>query len=251
MEQRNASRRGFLAAMLPGLAAAAPGRAAAPAALKVVCVGAHPDDPESGCGGTLLRYSTAGHAVAVVYLTRGERGIQGKGLDEAARIRTAEAEAACHILGARPVFAGQIDGATELNRDTSAAFAKLIAAEAPDVVFTQWPIDSHPDHQVAALLTLRAWRASRRRWQLYFYEVNAGYQTQLFRPTDYIDITAVRERKKAALFAHRSQGGEEIWRDHHGPMETFRGREVGVAAAEALVRFSGAASALPTGPASL
>ncbi|HEX7977619.1 MAG TPA: PIG-L family deacetylase, partial [Gemmatimonadaceae bacterium] len=41
--------------------------------LSVVCVGGHPDDPESGCGGTLARYAAAGHAVTIIYLTRGER----------------------------------------------------------------------------------------------------------------------------------------------------------------------------------
>src|SRR5579862_9356121 len=83
--------------------------------LKIVCVGAHPDDPESGCGGTLARYAEAGHSVTVIYLTRGEGGIAGRTPADAARVRTAEAEAACRILGARPVFAGQIDGATEVN----------------------------------------------------------------------------------------------------------------------------------------
>src|SRR6266852_4782593 len=82
--------------------------------LRIVCVGAHPDDPESGCGGTLARYASAGHAVTVIYLTRGEAGIAGKSHEEAAAIRTAEAEAACKILGGKPIFAGQIDGATEV-----------------------------------------------------------------------------------------------------------------------------------------
>src|SRR5881394_836154 len=81
--------------------------------LKVICVGAHPDDPESGCGGTLLRYAEAGHSVAIVYLTRGERGIRDKSLAEAAKIRSAECEVACKIIGAKSIFFGQIDGATE------------------------------------------------------------------------------------------------------------------------------------------
>src|SRR5215471_18471317 len=46
--------------------------------LRVLCVGAHPDDPESGCAGTLIRYSGSGHSVMIVYLTRGERGIRDK-----------------------------------------------------------------------------------------------------------------------------------------------------------------------------
>src|SRR5690349_16245623 len=69
------------------------------AKLKVVCIGGHPDDPESGCAGTLSRYSQLGHTVSVIYLTRGERGIRNKSLDEAAKIRTAECEKACKLMG--------------------------------------------------------------------------------------------------------------------------------------------------------
>src|SRR6478609_1132889 len=112
----------------------APAAQIKPGSLKVVCVGAHPDDPESGCGGTLAMYASQGHQVTVVYLTRGERGIQGKSDAEAAAIRTAEAESACRILGARPVFAGQIDGSTELTRASTATMARLLQREAPDLV---------------------------------------------------------------------------------------------------------------------
>lgn len=233
------SRRGVLAASLPFLAleTAGPSPAAASRRLHVVCVGAHPDDPESGCGGTLARYSQAGHQVVVVYLTRGERGIRGKSLEEAAAIRTAEAQEACAILGAQPRFAGQVDGATELNQQRVADFLKVLAAEEPDLVFTQWPIDTHMDHQVAGLLTLRAFYAAPKPFHCYFYEVDAGAQTQGFRPTDYVDITAVREKKKKALFAHRSQRGEEIYSRHHEVMENFRGREARAPAAEAFVHL--------------
>jgi LmbE family N-acetylglucosaminyl deacetylase len=206
--------------------------------LNIVCVGAHPDDPESGCGGTLARYAAAGHRVTVIYLTRGEAGISGKSHEEAAKIRTAEAEAACKLLGARSVFAGQIDGATEVNRERTQALRKLIAAEEPNVVFTHWPLDTHPDHQAASLLTGRAYLVSGGRFPLYFFEVNSGSQTLGFQPTVYVDITATRERKKASLLSHRSQDGEGIYRKHHEVMETFRGRELGVAAAEAFVALA-------------
>jgi LmbE family N-acetylglucosaminyl deacetylase len=69
--------------------------------LSVICVGAHPDDPEESSFGTLARYAEAGHRVTVIYLTRGERGIRDKSLEEAAAIRTAEAEAACRVIGGR------------------------------------------------------------------------------------------------------------------------------------------------------
>src|SRR5689334_16030337 len=133
----------------------------AAARLTVICVGGHPDDPESGCGGALVRYATAGHHVIVVYLTRGERGIPGKSLEEAARIRTAECEAACKMIGARPVFFGQIDGATEVTHAHVDAMTKLLASYTPDVVLTHWPVDTHMDHQVASMLTIRAWMTMR------------------------------------------------------------------------------------------
>ena len=118
------SRRDFMG--LPGLALfAQAGRSAGPP-LKVVCVGGHPDDPESGCGGTLARYSESGHRVTIVYLTRGEHGIPGKSYDEAGAIRTREAEAACKILGATPVFGGQVNGAIELNEGRAESFLKNI-----------------------------------------------------------------------------------------------------------------------------
>ena len=77
----------------------------------------------------------------VLYLTRGEAGIRGKTAVEAASIRTAEAQRACVILKARAVFAGQVDGRTEINESRYNEFRPLIEAENPDVVLAPWPID--------------------------------------------------------------------------------------------------------------
>jgi LmbE family N-acetylglucosaminyl deacetylase len=112
---------------------------------------------------------------------------------------------------------------------------RLLDAEAPDVVFTHWPIDTHLDHEIASLLTIRAYVARERRFPVYFFEVNTGSQTMGFAAAHYVDITQVREKKKAALFAHKSQRGEDIYRQHHEVLENFRGREARVAAAEAFV----------------
>jgi len=205
--------------------------------LKVVCIGGHPDDPESGCAGTLARYSELGHSVTVIYLTRGERGIRDKSLDEPAKIRSAESEAACKILGAKPLFFGQIDGATELTSAHVNAMTKLLASQNPDVVFAHWPIDTHMDHQVASLLAIRACMSLRQRAQLYFFEVNTGSQSEGFLPNTYVDISPLLEKKKSALFAHVSQDGQGIWRQHHEIIAKWRGREAGVAAAEAFVHL--------------
>ncbi len=72
---------------------------------------------------------------------------------------------------------------------------------------------------------------------LYYFEVNSGDQTMHFLPTDYIDITAVAEQKKKALYAHKSQDPDDIYRNYHFPMQQFRGREMGVKEAEAFVRL--------------
>ncbi len=102
--------------------------------LNAVCVGGHPDDPESGCGGTLARYSAVGHNVTIIYLTRGEAGIEGKTHEQAARIRTEEAQNACKVLGAQPIFAGQIDGSTEIDNAAYRSFRSLLESQQPDVV---------------------------------------------------------------------------------------------------------------------
>src|SRR2546423_981839 len=205
--------------------------------LKIVCVGAHPDDPESGCGGALIRYAGLGHSVTVIYLTRGERGIRDTGLDEAAKIRSAEAGQACKIMGTKPLFFGQIDGDTRITRDEVNKMSNLLAAERPDVVFTHWPIDTHMDHQVASMLTIRACMALKDA-PLYFFEVDAGSQTRGFNANTYVDISESVEKKKSALFAHKSQDGQGIWREHHEIMAAWRGREAGVKAAEAFVRLN-------------
>jgi len=249
----DASRREFLVQALVGAPAVgldthhahSPGQPAPRSRLSVVCVGAHPDDPESGAGGVLARYAQAGHSVAIVYLTRGERGIPGATEAEAAARRTAEAEAACRVLGARPMFAGQIDGASDFTRARVDDVGRLLAAAAPDIVLTHWPLDTHFDHQVASLCAVRAALALPRPPVVYFFEVNAGSQTWGFAPNVYVDISPVLDVKKRALFAHVSQDGEGIWRQHHEPMASFRGREARVAAAEAFVRLAREVAAAP------
>jgi LmbE family N-acetylglucosaminyl deacetylase len=204
---------------------------------KILCLGAHPGDPEFGCGGTLARYSEAGHRVNILYLTRGEAGDPSKSYGESAALRTAEAETACAILQANAIFGGQIDANTELNKGRIDDIIKLILPLNPDIVFTQWPVDSHPDHQVCGLLAFNAWIRSGRQFELYYYEVNTGSETLAFEPTDYVDISAVREKKKEAMFAHKTQHPQETYATFFKTMEDFRGLESGVVAAEGFIHF--------------
>jgi len=246
MEFSNSSRRRFLTTSLlaagPVLTVGSPlslqSNAQIKAGLKVVCVGGHPDDPESGCAGTLALYQEIGNAATIVYLTRGERGIQGKSNDEAARIRSAECEAACKLLGAKMRFAGQIDGSADFTRAHVDELQRILEDERPDVVFTHWPVDTHMDHQVASMCTIRACFALKPRPELYFFEVNTGSQTLGFTPNHYVDITKTLEKKKAALLVHISQNGEGIWKNYHEPIASWRGREAGCKAAEAFARLN-------------
>jgi N-acetylglucosamine malate deacetylase 1 len=202
-----------------------------PSKLKIVVVGAHPDDPESGCGGTMALYASQGHEVAALYLTRGEAGIEGKSHDEAAAIRTREAQRACEILKARAVFAGQIDGAAEINPARYDDFHKILEAEQPDIVFAHWPVDTHRDHRAASLLTYDAWLRTGKSFGLFYFEVMSGTQTQDFAPSHYVDISTTEKLKRDACFAHASQNPAEFYLEHE-VMNRFRGMECGAKFAE-------------------
>ena len=202
---------------------------------KIMFVGGHPDDPETGCGGTIARFADAGFEVVVVYLTRGEAGIRRKTHEEAARIRTAEAEEACRILGARPVFAGQIDGDSEVNRVRYDEFRKILESEQPDALFTHWPIDAHRDHRAASMVAYDAWLKLKSPVELYYFEVMTGEQTQMFVPTHYVDIATTEPRKQLASMAHVSQNPADFYK-HHDLMNRARGMEFGCVVAEAFVR---------------
>jgi N-acetylglucosamine malate deacetylase 1 len=236
MLTRSAGFAGALAMGMPSLGEATIANPSEPVPkMKVVVVGAHPDDPESGCGGSISRYSDLGHEVVIVYLTAGEAGIDGKSASEAAAIRTAESQKACAILKARPVFAGQIDGDTEVNPAQYKRMSQILEAEQPAILFTQWPIDSHRDHRAASLLVYDYWLKSGRRAGLFYYEVETGAQTQNFKPTHYVDITQAEDRKRAACLAHTSQKPEATFYPTHDRMQKFRGMEYGCHAAEGFV----------------
>lgn len=204
---------------------------------KVLVIGAHPDDPETGCGGTIILLAKAGYEVVSVYLTRGEAGIEGKTHDEAANIRTEEALNACKIMGVRAEFLTQIDGSCEINTNRYDEMYHFIQKENPDVVITHWPIDSHRDHRICSILVYDTWLRMHRAFSLYYFEVMSGEQSQHFAPTNYVDITSVVEEKHKACFCHTSQGTPELFKESHGPMEQFRGMQGNCKYAEAFIKL--------------
>ena len=202
---------------------------------KALFIGAHPDDNESCAGGTMILLRNQGCQVVSVYLTSGERGIQGATLDEAATIRRKELAEACQVMGVTYRLMTQIDGQAEVNAERYQEMLRLIEEEKPDVVFTHWPIDSHRDHRVCSILVFDAWRLSGKNFDLYYYEAETGMQSKNFIPEEYVDISPVVDQKHQAVLCHKSQDPEEILNDWHIPMELFRGKESECSSAEAFM----------------
>lgn len=204
--------------------------------LKILVTGAHPDDPETGCGGTIAKYIAEGHDVTLLYLTKGEAGIEGVNHEDAAMIRTREAEEANVILKTKPFFFGQIDGSTEITHRSYEEMNRFLNSQSPDIIFTHWPIDTHRDHRICSILVYDAWLNSGQVASLYYYEVMSGIQSQNFHPTDYVNISQVIETKWKSCFIHKSQKIEETYGHDHGKMELFRGLEFGCQYAEGFIR---------------
>ncbi len=198
--------------------------------LRVVVFGAHPDDPESGCGGLIALLSQAGHDVRAAYATcfRDDRKIGG---EPEAVVRRREATAACKILGATPKFFDFAHEKLQADQATVGVISAWLDEVRPDIVVTHWPFDTHPNHHVVSSLV---WQCYRRQggWNLYFFEVMTGEQTLGFHPDLYLDIGKVHALKKEACYCHASQQPDDFWAVHEA-MHRRRGGESGVEFAEA------------------
>lgn len=161
--------------------------------MNVLAIGAHPDDIEFGCGGTLLKYKEKGHNVFFLVLTSGDIGGN-------ASIRAREQNSATHFLGAKDVFWGGFRD-TELvdSRETILKIEEVVRKVSPDVVFLNYYDDVHQDHRAAALAGISASRYVK---EVLFYEVPT---TQHFEPDIFVDIMDILERKIELLRLHASQ----------------------------------------------
>ncbi len=134
-------------------------------------IGAHPDDLIGSAAAAFL-FKAQGFAVHVVDYTRGERGLRAQGvpMDECARIRIAEEENACGLLGVQPIFLPEIDGEAYVARETVAALKALFVAAPPRAIFVHWPVDVHPDHVQCHAAVVAAMRDARMAPEVYFFE---------------------------------------------------------------------------------
>jgi len=196
--------------------------------LKIIVAGGHPGDPEYGCGGTVSRFTNLGHEVVLLYLN------DGGWPPTPPAVRIAEAKKACAILKARPLYANQQNGHAVVDNAHYEDYAKVLGAEKPDMVFTQWPIDNHRDHRAITMLTYDAWKESKNSFALYYYEVSDGEDTMQFSPTHYVDITEQEPVKRAACYAHGSQTPDRYYK-LQDDVAGFRGIEGGYKRAEAFI----------------
>jgi bacillithiol biosynthesis deacetylase BshB1 len=180
--------------------------------LDVLAIGAHPDDIDLSCGGTIIKLSRMGRTVGLVDLTLGELGTRGT-----AELRAREADEAGRILGATVrENLGLPDGNIDNTIDNRAKLIAVIRKYRPDVLLLPHPIDRHPDHEHAHLLARESWFYSglekitthvmgkaQEPWRpRAYYHFMQWFE---FSPSFIVDVSEEYERRMEAVRAFRSQ----------------------------------------------
>jgi LmbE family N-acetylglucosaminyl deacetylase len=166
--------------------------------LKVVSIGAHPDDVEMGMGGTLAKHARIGDDVHIVLCTLG--GVSGD-----SGSREEEARKAASILGVFNVHVLDYP-ASKLNQPTlefENIIRRILREIKPDMVYVHSSFDYHQVHYAISKATLRATRRENIE-RVLFYEVTSS-TTLDFKPNAFIDITDFIDTKIRSIEAHKSQ----------------------------------------------
>ena len=161
--------------------------------VNILAIGAHPDDIEFGCGGTLIKYAQKGHRLFLLVMTKGGLGAES-GKREAEQIDSKK------ILSAEEIFwGGYEDSQLMVDTELIGKIENVIKEVKPDFIFCNFLDDTHQDHRHLAQAIMSATRYIR---NVLFYE---GPTTQNFKPHVFVDIADTLEKKLQALKAHRSQ----------------------------------------------
>jgi LmbE family N-acetylglucosaminyl deacetylase len=161
--------------------------------MKVLAVGAHPDDLELGCGGSLLAHHARGDEITLLVMTTGEHGPQD------ARSRIFEQDDAAKLLSAELFWGGFPDGAVPQGANAVRVVEDVLDVSQAHVVYGPAPDDTHQDHRATANAVLSA---TRRKRCLLKYQSPTSLS---FQPSIYVDIAPYLERKLDLLRAHMSQ----------------------------------------------
>ena len=190
----------------------------------ILAVGAHPDDIELGCGGTLCRVSKRGYKVVAVYLTKGEKAYDAK-------IRTRESIEALQVLGVKDVFFGDFPDTAVPDSFEAVDFLEQFAKKYnPDLVLTHTVNDMHQDHRHVGWVSISAFRNVPK---ILAYET-PRVRSATFSPTYFVDVTSCVKKKWEALKCHSSQNQKRyLAYESTVNLASFRGSQAGVPAAEA------------------
>jgi LmbE family N-acetylglucosaminyl deacetylase len=185
--------------------------------VRVLGVGAHPDDLEILAGGTLARYVREGHEVVMCHMTTGNAGSIEIPAAELVGIRSGEARRAAEIAGAEYRALGLGDGTIDASSpDQKLLVVDLIREVRPNVIITHYPDDYMRDHNETASLVwdcaflsaLKNFESSREYYPefvpIYHMDTIGGLH---FDPAEFVDVTDVIDVKVAMLSAHESQVG--------------------------------------------
>ena len=202
--------------------------------LTILAIGAHGDDIELACGGTLAKAVNNRHEVIMVLVT-GHASNDHNNM----KIRTQgaaqqEAKAAAKILGVSKLhILGYQDTCVPYSAELISKLDDIITNCKPDIIFTHFVFDTHQDHIRTAHSTISA---ARRQNTILLYEpMNPSGQGYVpFRPQIYTDISQTIDTKINSLKAHKSQYEKytETWIEAVVARAKFRGFEMGVDYAE-------------------
>lgn len=183
--------------------------------MRVLAIGAHPDDIDILCGGTLARYADMGDDVFMAVATNGEVGSPTMGKAEIAAVRKQEAETSAAVIGAKLFWMGFPDEFLMDSPEVRLAFIETIRKCRPDVILTHWPGDLYnPDHtntgqianDVALIVTVPNIQTPSPPCEkipvVYFMDGLAGLG---FQPEEYVDISDTIQTKQEMLSKHESQ----------------------------------------------
>jgi LmbE family N-acetylglucosaminyl deacetylase len=192
--------------------------------MNILAIGAHYDDIEIGCGGSLLKFENAGHKIHMVIITNSEySNYNGEPYRSAEQARCEGASVACGV-GVSSIMC--LDYTTKnVKCDTILIETLNIIMDRvlPDIIFTHWHGDMHKDHNEVARASLIA---ARHYPSILFYRSNWYHSPVTFNGRFYIDITTVIDKKAELLRLHKTEyerRGEE-WVD----FMKSRAREAGL-----------------------
>lgn len=183
--------------------------------MRILAVGAHPDDIEFQCAGTLAKYRRLGHQVGLAVATNGEVGSATLSKAEIAAVREKEARSSAAVLGAEFYWLGYPDEFLFNNAESRLKFIDLVRAARPDLIICPNPVaDYHPDHTTVGQIL----------WDIHVMVTvpnivtdhpPAGVIPEIvymdtisgvnFIPDKFVDISDDLETKKKMLACHKSQ----------------------------------------------